>query len=577
MIDNEDWLKYRSWDLYFGKKPVSDLATLLKVLDNPSDPVKAVMKFVALPVWNSAPDSLVHEVAEWLESKGLIPKQTTKAFFHGNQHVTAEQHLAEADKQEADSKRLADEASQLEREGKNSLAVVRGFQSVVAGNAARNHRRMASEIRKGGEGSGVRGHTTADTTPPRQVDAGRNQVSPDREQQEHAAEMNRHLQQEQEETEKGNKVGAERHKIAAVWHFLHLMKNEQLEKGGAGSGRYPKGSILAHAGLPTEGWSITEENKYNAGGKYRGDKPRNTSVFHITTPNNNTIIVPKRNGEQQWNLGKPETAEVIKFFESVAKDRTLDLATTMGENGDAGGWVHPASPQLISIAPLGLFRKFANEPEYASRAQKNPLIVGKLETSTSLGNSPTEMAQIVITHELGHSKFYLENHRIQEIFKPINDTLVENNQLPVDFDKEISAGLDEQIASFRSRGVSGLYMPGQPQDHIKISDYKDFALKAGDGSSPLRTGIRLRLRELGVTNYGSSSLQETVAELHAIFHRDEIPATPLLLRIADTLGWGRKQEASVSKSLTFPAITVYDDFIGGVPMVKTDIGVIPFI
>lgn len=579
MIDNEDWLKYRSWDLYFGTKPVDDLATLLKVLKNPTDPVSAVMKFVRLPVWNAAPASLVHEVADWLESKGLVPNQTTKAFFHGNQYVTAEEHLAEADRQDKLSTKLAEEASQLEREGKNSVAFVRGFQSVVASRAASDHRRMASEIRKGGVGSGVRGHDTAETTSARQVDAGRNRVSSDREHKEHEAGLSRHLEGINTETGKGHRLSADRHKIAAAYHFLRLVgEDDKVEKGGAGSGRYPKGSLLASAGLPTEGWSIKEDVKSNLGGKFRGDKPTNTPVYKITTPNGNTIVVPKRKGENAWNLNKTETADIINYFEKITSNHTLDLANNKGANGDAGGWIHQSNPTVINLACMTEFRdSYISEPEYASRARANPLIIGNAGTTVSLGSNCVEKAQLAIGHELGHSDFYAEGHQIQEIFKAINDTLAENNQPTFDFDGEISQGLNDQVNEWRGRNIAGIYMPGEPNNRVAVADWKEFSLRVNDGSCPLRSNVKAELRKLGVTQYGSSSLQETIAESHAIYLHPEIPPTPLVLRLADALGWGTtKERVSKARSRVIGA-TIYDNFNAGTPMIETDQGFIPII
>ena len=71
-IDNEDWLKYRTWDMYRGSTritTVDDLLWALSVLDESLEDQKAaVQHFMTLPAWNPAPAELVSAVADFLVS-----------------------------------------------------------------------------------------------------------------------------------------------------------------------------------------------------------------------------------------------------------------------------------------------------------------------------------------------------------------------------------------------------------------------------------------------------------------------------------------------------------------------------
>lgn len=65
-IENEDWLRARTWDLYRGKHLVTTLADLYWQLDvqraTPDEQHGALVSFVALPAWRAAPAELKAEV-----------------------------------------------------------------------------------------------------------------------------------------------------------------------------------------------------------------------------------------------------------------------------------------------------------------------------------------------------------------------------------------------------------------------------------------------------------------------------------------------------------------------------------
>jgi hypothetical protein len=70
-INNEDWLKYRTWDIYRLSKLVTDLPDLLWVLNvengTTTEQLDAVEKFITQPVWNAAPETLKTQVARFLK------------------------------------------------------------------------------------------------------------------------------------------------------------------------------------------------------------------------------------------------------------------------------------------------------------------------------------------------------------------------------------------------------------------------------------------------------------------------------------------------------------------------------
>ena len=72
-IDNEDWPKYSTWDLYRGSTlitTVEDLLWALQLSNAPLADQKAeLIKFLELPAWMPAPEQLKREVNSFLEKR----------------------------------------------------------------------------------------------------------------------------------------------------------------------------------------------------------------------------------------------------------------------------------------------------------------------------------------------------------------------------------------------------------------------------------------------------------------------------------------------------------------------------
>ena len=93
-IDNEDWLRTRTWDMYRGSTPISTIPDLLWALDVDSAPygeqLVALRHFVNLPAFQAAPASLKHDVAVFFVTeakKAVVQKGDLPGHeFHGNQY-----------------------------------------------------------------------------------------------------------------------------------------------------------------------------------------------------------------------------------------------------------------------------------------------------------------------------------------------------------------------------------------------------------------------------------------------------------------------------------------------------------
>jgi len=79
-IDNEDWLRYKTWDVYRLGTPVTTLPDFFWVLGVSSAPVseqkEALVHAMTLPSWVPAPKSLKDEAEEFLKPLQGITKAT---------------------------------------------------------------------------------------------------------------------------------------------------------------------------------------------------------------------------------------------------------------------------------------------------------------------------------------------------------------------------------------------------------------------------------------------------------------------------------------------------------------------
>jgi hypothetical protein len=63
-IDNEDWIKFNSWDV---RNPDHTLVTTLDQLCYGQPSVQRIQHWQSLTVWNAAPDSLKAEAEKYLK------------------------------------------------------------------------------------------------------------------------------------------------------------------------------------------------------------------------------------------------------------------------------------------------------------------------------------------------------------------------------------------------------------------------------------------------------------------------------------------------------------------------------
>jgi hypothetical protein len=87
IIDNEDWLRYRTWDLYRGHiliTTVDNLLWALRVQNAPlNNQIKTLQHFMTLPAWQAAPEDLVTDVASFLLNDA-ITMQSRRAMFYSD-------------------------------------------------------------------------------------------------------------------------------------------------------------------------------------------------------------------------------------------------------------------------------------------------------------------------------------------------------------------------------------------------------------------------------------------------------------------------------------------------------------
>ena len=175
-----------------------------------------------------------------------------------------------------------------------------------------------------------------------------------------------------------------------------------------------------------------------------------------------------------------------------------------------------------------------------------PKDLGKIGRGWSMSStflSAQRNLEASLVHELGHSTFFVNGNKISQMYGKINELL----PAPHDWQKGQEAGQAKFLRSkARYSGVNYgggvIVMKSQLADYIKDADAGSYELNATD---------RRILRSVGATEYGSTKLQELVAESYAAFQLPNIPDGPLTLAVAKAFGWTKVQD-SVSKSGILP-------------------------
>ena len=185
----------------------------------------------------------------------------------------------------------------------------------------------------------------------------------------------------------------------------------------------------------------------------------------------------------------------------------------------------------------------------AANARDAALSIGADQTRDMYTTSdpfrgPEAMADATLTHEMGHLAFNglgssgdvavmfsglaAASGRDQSVFEQDHDREVRMSMLR----------LNPRVATF---DLGGGVKIGRDQ-------FKDFMSRTGHPS--LGTATSFALKEMGMTRYGRQSLQEALAEGHAMYSMPQFENTPMVTAMATALGWDQAKKAMTMTTVT---------------------------
>lgn len=309
----------------------------------------------------------------------------------------------------------------------------------------------------------------------------------------------------------------------------HPFRGNQYDDGtGGGTGTKTR-TPRVRAELPT-GWKV--ESKTGGRVVLKSDGG-NTAIFST---------------KGSWKFDDPMSHHFLNAIDSHSSGKTLNFAP---KNIVAGArtlaFVNFRSDNdVIEIMPKPridatlekLATTFGSDSEITSLSDSLPKTQEMLSTYWATYNAysnPEKVIEAVVCHELGHSDF--ANHSAEDIYEAVASVL------PVSTDELRAAeraGYDKVIPANMQTNIR---INAGDTNTVNRPEALDYMVANWCGTAPLTDApaIQSALSRAGITHYGATNLQETVAEARACFEMPELPKTPLVMALADKLGWQVKK------------------------------------
>ena len=320
--------------------------------------------------------------------------------------------------------------------------------------------------------------------------------------------------------------------------------NSNATWNGTQEGYAQAKALLARKTLPRmkvpipKGWSKSE-----SGGKIYFTKGTNTAIFS--------------KGAKGWTPGERLSTAAMNAIDKYGEGKTLDFTHANDADRATGAWVNPANPNTIQMGKWStaaadtywrsgeiagmkdasdevknfFINNMAQGFPDGTQKELSPDDLQKAWSVSDLIASPEQSVESTVVHELGHSNFFAAGNHIDQIYSALDKTGQELGVTTPDWNKIT----DSSIKLYVGRNVP--YGMSTPDGNILRADLPSYLSSKGWGSTPLLPSAQSVINSLGSTKYGSTTLQETVAEAYSAFQMPIIPDTPLVTNIAQALGW----------------------------------------
>lgn len=376
-------------------------------------------------------------------------------------------------------------------------------------------------------------------------------------------------------------------------HVFHGNQHvEVASEGRTTSPRKPAAKKDAIAGLP-KGWKM---------------KSKDGSRVVLTSKNGNTAIFATK--ARGWKPSEKYSQMVLAAAERLTSGKTINFVAEADTGRNSLAYVNRYKPDVIGMGrystvkgtidhQMEQFEKQVNNVALAGTelsltlmtmekgSPERDALIGKMAElydqqprteaevkgishSYAAFATPEKVIETMMNHELGHSDFFAEGHKISEIYpalteaaKAAYDASFQSGgsrviSLPSFTAPEIWAQTQENAARDVVSKTTSRYSGFDFGNGVIVprADYVDYSVKEGAGSNTLRETPQSILRFLGVTQYGSTKLQETVAEARAFYSTPGLPKSALTNRLGEILGWDKTQ-----KSATLSFVKAEDDSV----------------
>lgn len=378
-------------------------------------------------------------------------------------------------------------------------------------------------------------------------------------------------------------------------HVFHGNQHvEVASEGRTTSPRKPAAKKDAIAGLP-KGWKM---------------KSKDGSRIVLTSKNGNTAIFATK--ARGWKPSEKYSQIVLAAAERLTSGKTINFIAEADTGRNSLAYVNRYKPDVIGMGRYSTVKGCVDhQMEQFEKQVTNVALVGTdlsltlmtmekgsperdaligkmaelydqkprteaevegIRASYATFATPEKVIETMMNHELGHSDFFAEGHKISEIYPALTEaaeahraSLCENwasdrevgTVIPFTT-PEIWAQTQESAARDIVSKTSSRYSGFDFGNGVIVprADYVDYSVKEGAGSNTLRETPQSILRSLGVTQYGSTKLQETVAEARAFYSTPGLPKSALTNRLGEILGWDKTQ-----KSATLSFVKAEDDSV----------------
>jgi len=288
----------------------------------------------------------------------------------------------------------------------------------------------------------------------------------------------------------------------------------------------------------------------------------------LTSDKGNSAIFSTRGS---WKPGDPVSHMFLKSIDEAATGKTVNFAPKeIVKGGSVLAYVSRKNPDTIEIMPKprmdDLLSKaasmFGTDPALTALHDSLPKSASDMRSVFATYNlfaTPEKIVEAVTLHELGHSTFFAAKQTNEDIYGAVSKALGISTDT-------IRYAERDGYSKFLGRGNGiGWQMPDGSIANRQTAI--DFLVKDSFGSAPLKgSGMQSLLSDGGkMTRYGTSTLQETVAESYCAYRMPELPKTPLVMSLAETLGWTQKAVGgNDSAPATLSDISIADGIDGPV-------------